>query len=162
MQPISLLLIALVAGAFASPVAAQLATSGPILPDERTTTEPPRAVPAPDYRDAYCATWTDGCSICQRKVAGGEASCQPVGGNQAACERQPVECRAPLKSIGRVCLSYTDGCNQCTGGSCTAMACMTRPLAGTPKQKETNIRCTAPRRTRYDDPQLLRLDLRGH
>src|SRR5450432_1212916 len=37
------------------------------------------------------------------------------------------------------------------GGSCTAMSC----------QRPTDYRCTAPRRSRYDDPRLLRLDLRG-
>jgi hypothetical protein len=42
------------------------------------------------------------------------------------------------------------------------MACMTRLPDGTPKQKDTNIRCTGPRRTRYEDPNFLRLDLRGH
>jgi hypothetical protein len=161
MQSILLLVVACVA--FAWPVAGQVATSGPILPSERATTQPSRAVPARAYRDAYCASWTDGCETCETKAAGEEPTCVPTRGAQAGvCERTPVECRAMLKTIGRVCLTYRDGCNVCAGGSCTLMACSTRLPDGTSRPKELDFQCTGPRRTRYDDPKLIRLDLRGH
>jgi hypothetical protein len=148
--------------AFASPAQAQLAISGPILPSERQTMEPPRTVPASEYRDGYCAKWTDGCSVCQRKAPGDEPACQPVSSGETACLKQPVQCQSVLKTIGRVCLLYTDGCNHCGNGYCTAMACRIRLPDGTSKQKEIDFHCTSPRHDRYDDPQLLELDLQGH
>jgi hypothetical protein len=130
---------------------AQVATSGPILPSERQTTESSRSVAASDYRDAYCARWTDGCVECRRTSANEMPSCQPAARDIASCRRQPVKCRALLGTMNRVCLTYTDGCNECAGGRCTLVAC-----------SEKKYECTGLRRTRYDDPQLVALDLRGH
>jgi hypothetical protein len=137
--------------ALASPAMAQVATSGPILPSERDTTQTPRTVAASEYRDSYCAKWTDGCSVCQRSTANDAPDCRPIGDAGAACERKAVECSAVLKTVWRVCLAYTDGCNQCAAGHCTAMGC-----------GKTDYQCTLPRRSHYDEPNALKLDLRGH
>lgn len=122
-----------------SPAQAQYATSGPLLPAERATTESPRTVPASEYRDAYCARWTDGCTVCQRTSVNDQPSCHPFTAAPAAtdtCQRQPVQCQAVLQSIHRVCLSYTDGCNRCSGRGCTLSQCW---------RHSDNYQCTQPR-----------------
>jgi len=134
------------------PAHAQFATSGPILPDERTWTEPSRDVAAADYRDAYCARWTDGCSTCERNSVNDQPSCQSVNSKQPACERASVRCEAVLRTIARVCLGYTDGCNTCVLRGCTAMGC----------NRPTDYRCTFPRRVGYSDPKAMTIELNGH
>jgi hypothetical protein len=89
--------------AFGSPAKTQVAVFGPALPSERQTTESSRSVAARDYRDAYCAKWTDGCVVCQRTTAGEEPSCEAVANTQA-CSQRPVRCEAVLRTINRVCL----------------------------------------------------------
>lgn len=143
--------------------AAQYAVSGPLLLAERQTSEIQRTVAAEDYRDAYCATWTDGCTVCARASIKDEVTCRPSVA--VACQRTPVECRAVLKTIGRVCLAYRDGCNTCSGsGGCTLMACLSvKQSDGTVRKWEPNYRCIHPRQERYDDnANLLRSDLSGH
>src|ERR1022692_3321955 len=76
--------------ALISPGAAQVATSGPILPSERDMTQTPRTVAASEYRDSYCAKWTDGCSVCQRNTANDAPDCQPISDVGSACNGKPV------------------------------------------------------------------------
>ncbi|HEY4918624.1 MAG TPA: hypothetical protein VII40_00835 [Xanthobacteraceae bacterium] len=133
-----------------SPILAQVAISGPILPSERQTTQTPRTVAASEYRDAYCAKWTDGCVACQRPTANDEPLCQPTS-TSLACERTLVSCQALLNTVYRVCLAYTDGCNRCVSGYCTAVYC-----------GPANYMCTSLRRDHYDNSELVKLDLQGH
>lgn len=158
----SIWIVLLVAAAFTSSAFAQVLTSGPIVPSERQTSETTRNVSANEYRDAYCKRWTDGCVVCQRDSANEQPACRPSAGRDTACAREAVQCQALLRTTHRVCLSYSDGCNNCIGGSCTLMYCPIRLTDGTSRQKEANYQCTVPRRDRYDDPQSLRLDLQGH
>jgi hypothetical protein len=148
--------------ALSSPAIAQVANSGPILRSERETTQTSRTVAAEEYRDAYCAKWTDGCSVCQRTIANEQPECRTAPGRQAACEKKTIQCQALLRTVRRVCLSYSDGCNRCSAGACTAMACMTRLPDGTSRPTDTDWQCIVPRHERYDEPQWLELDLRGH
>jgi hypothetical protein len=138
---------ALCAAAF-SPVQAEYAQFGPLLPAERSSTETSRYVAAEVYRDAYCAKWTDRCTLCQRNSANDQPACQPVGTDSGTCQRQPIQCQAVLKSIHRVCLSHTDGCNYCTDQYCTLMACQGKPV---------NYRCTALRTKEFQKG-----DINGH
>lgn len=131
---------------------AQPGISGPLQPEERQPNEMSRAVSARDYRDAYCAKWTDGCEFCQRSASQAEPACLPEDPGASSCERQPVRCQAALPTIDRVCLRYTDECNVCAAGRCTLMSC--------PELKR-NFQCTVPRRVSYADQKLLELDLRG-
>jgi hypothetical protein len=148
----SLIVAALVTASLA-PAHAQYPSSGPISPVERSWTESSRDVPATEYRDAYCARWTDGCTTCQRTNANDQPACQGMNFNLfGACQRQLVQCRAELKTINRVCLVYRDGCNSCILGGCTALYCFNRDM---------NYRCITPRRTRYDDPNTIKTDLHG-
>jgi hypothetical protein len=144
------------------PAQAQFATSGPILPAERTWTETSRDVAAADYRDAYCARWTDGCAICERTSANEQPKCRAANPSQATCEQKTIQCQALLKTVHRVCLGYFDGCNHCALGYCTAMGCTTRQPDGTLRQKDPDYACRAPRRARYDNLNSLGLDLHGH
>lgn len=142
---------------------------GPLRPEERQTVEPSRAVAAPDFRDAYCAKWTDGCETCQRTFSQQEPSCSREDSGTAKCERREIRCEATLPAIDRVCLSYTDGCNRCTAHGCTAMACRPRLEDQAviakgllrPTTAATNYRCIIPRALSYSDPKLIKVDLRG-
>jgi hypothetical protein len=139
---------------------AQYAVSGPLLQAERQASETPRSVTAQEYRDAYCAKWTDGCAVCERATIEDEPKCRTI--DASTCERAAVECRALLKTVGRVCLAYQDGCNACAGGFCTLLACPIKQADGTFRQKDLNFRCTTPRRQRYDEASQLLADLKGH
>jgi len=142
---------------------AQFASSGQILPAERQTTEAPRTVAAREYRDAYCAVWTDGCTTCERKSANDQPACREAAGQTPSCQKHRVACRAILPTIGRVCLQYSDGCNTCTGGTCTLLSCSGVSLSSKPRKVFTpDFTCRQPRRAQYDDPRLLRADLQGH
>jgi hypothetical protein len=148
----SLIGAALVAASLAH-AQAQYLPSGPLSPAERSSTESSRDVPAAEYRDAYCAQWTDGCTTCRRTNANDQPACRTISFNfYATCQPQLVQCRAELKTINRVCLYYLDGCNGCVLGGCTARACPNRDM---------NYRCLTPRRTRYDNPDSIHLDLHG-
>lgn len=141
----------------------QFATSGPIQPAERQTTEPPRTVAARDYRDAYCALWTDGCTTCERKSVNDRPACRDAAHRSKTCQPQRIACRAVLPTIGRVCLLYSDGCNTCTSaGACTVKGCSTVPISGQRAKPFTpDYICRHPRRAHYGDPILLRLELQG-
>jgi hypothetical protein len=69
----------LIVCALASPAMAQVAASGPILPSERDAIQTSRTVAASEYRDSYCARWSDGCSVCQRTTANDAPDCEPYG-----------------------------------------------------------------------------------
>jgi hypothetical protein len=123
------------------PAWAQLAESGPLLPSERRTTTVSRSVPAGEYRDAYCARWTDGCTTCTRRSVNRDPVCSTEAG-AAACKTAPVECRAPLRTIGRVCLTWTDGCNPCRHPDFCLMIECRRP---------NDFYCRSPRAERYPE-----------
>lgn len=134
--------------AISSPALSQYADYGPLLPAERSSAETSRYVAAEVYRDAYCAKWNDGCTLCQRNSANDQPACQPVVTNAGTCQWKPIQCEAVLKSIHRVCPSYTDGCNRCSNHGCTLMAC---------PGKTTNYRCLSLRSRVFQ-----RDDIRGH
>lgn len=159
-------LILLAASGAAAPFCAaqaQFASSGPILPSERQTTESPRTVEARAYRDAYCAIWTDGCTTCERKSANEQPACRDAVGRAPSCQLQRIACRAVLPTIGRVCLVYSDGCNTCAGGACTAKSCNPVPFSGQRQKPFTpDFTCRHLRRTQYESPALRKADLVGH
>ena len=133
---------------------AQFATSGPFLPTERNFSLMSRDVPATTYRDPYCTKWTDSCSVCQRKTANDEAVCEAAEGSDTTCQRKPVRCEAAsLKTLDRLCIYHTDGCNQCTNRSCGLRPCEDKPK---------DFVCELTRKTAYELPEQLKLDLAGH
>lgn len=141
---------------------AQVASSGPLTSSERNTVETSRLNPAAMYRDAYCAQWTDGCTTCSRATASEEPICRQQS-TDAECRSAPVQCRRALPTIGRVCLSFHDGCNSCNHtGPCTAKACGRRLPDRRLEPRPDNITCTVPRRPSYDDPDTISLDLTGN
>lgn len=154
------LTIALLASLLVSPARAQFPASGPPLPIERETTETPRNVAAADYRDAYCAKWTDSCTSCERATANDEPKCRAIA--DAACERKPVQCQALLKTANRVCLAYGDGCNRCLLGICTLTFCPAKAPDGSMRPKDPDYRCYFLRRAHYEDSGRLSTDLSGH
>jgi hypothetical protein len=62
------------------------------------------------------------------------------------CALQPVRCQAPLKSIHRVCLSFTNGCDTCVY-ACKVLAC----------RQPTNYHCQSPRTAAF-----VQGDVTGH
>lgn len=139
---------------------AQYAATGPLLAAERQASETPRSVAAREYRDAYCANWTDGCSVCERATVNDEPRCRTTGAPK--CERTAVACRALLNTVGRVCLAYEDSCNKCIGGFCTTTSCPIRKPDGSVRQRDLNFKCDLPRRASYDNSDALLLDVKGH
>lgn len=68
--------------------------------------DPPRGVPAKDWKSAYCASWDDGCTHCTRSEKDGPATC--VASQQAgACKRHAVVCFGEIDNdyFLRVCKS---------------------------------------------------------
>lgn len=135
----------------ADKVHAQTAITGPILPSERDLSEPSRNVPARQFASAYCSGWTDGCTDCSRASADGKASCTDKLDPQQACKPSAIRCTEMFDWANRVCLTFTDGCNQCLfSGRCSAMLCVRQSPGGKIEPWfPLNFTCTDFRRTDY-------------
>jgi hypothetical protein len=72
--------------------------------------EPPRNVPAAEWKSPYCAKWDDGCTECTRTSADAPATCKPaadyIGGG--TCKPRGVLCATSIShdnvsELARVC-----------------------------------------------------------
>ena len=139
-----------------------LPLTGPLLPLERALVDSPRDVPAPEFRDAYCSSWTDGCSNCRRTTPNDEPTCREVDATDTLCVRKPVECRRTFENLHRVCIGFHDGCNSCSiDGICSAVLCQDTVPDGRTLPRLPNYRCESFRRPRYDNAWDVAVDLRG-
>lgn len=112
-------LLASVALLFAFPALAEAAQTAvdsskpPIVVMPLREVEPPRKVPAAEWKSPYCGLWDDGCTECSRTAPGEKATCKPVdtyvgGGN---CKPRGVVCSDLVKvdglvQIDRVCSEW--------------------------------------------------------
>lgn len=102
--------------------------TGPITPAERNAPWPSRSQPAEEYRDAFCKTWDDACTRCDRDRDSRVVDCRPMG-KASTCERKRIVCTGRLLTQARVCLRFSDGCNSTSNGngSSTAVLCWDMP-----------------------------------
>ncbi len=147
--------VALTTAAFAQTSPPQFVEYGPILPSERDVPQPSRDVAARDYRDAFCADWTDGCEECRRSGVNDEPTCasDPRALKDGACQRKPIKCGEMLPSANRVCLRYFDGCNEGDFfGADGGLLCGVKKPGGTlGPPPPPNFICTTARASRYDN-----------
>lgn len=95
--------------------------TGPITPAERNAPWPSRRQPAEEYRDAFCKSWDDACTRCDRDEKARFVTCRPMG-KTSTCERKPIVCSEMLSTSARVCLRFNDGCNSTSNGNGTSTA----------------------------------------
>lgn len=133
-------------------------TTNLVLPSERNYSEPSRKVPATEYTSAYCTRWNDACTECASKGPGDTPTCNPMTKN-AECKPREVECsKVSWNAFHHVCLTFSDGCNQCVfSGGCSAMLCYRSDVTGT-HTRPVNFSCEEPRKSHYDGVNASKLD----
>jgi hypothetical protein len=67
--------------------------------------EPPRNVPAAQWKSPYCGHWEDGCTECRRHSEDGPLECHAKSSRQAACEPRFVMCDEAMdyEQLDRIC-----------------------------------------------------------
>lgn len=127
--------------------------TGPITPAERNAPWPSRHQPAEEYRDAFCKTWDDGCTRCDRDRDSRVVACRPMD-KASTCERKPIVCNEMLSTQARVCLRFNDGCNSSDNGNGASSAVLCDAEAGS---RFWDSSCSEPRgpavSKNYRDPE---------
>jgi hypothetical protein len=84
----------------------------PLIPLELSEVEPPRNVPASDYRSPYCRLWDDGCAACrlEEKDSLKCVTLSPENTNGTypkVCVRKPIACHEIFEEeLARRCLHF--------------------------------------------------------
>jgi hypothetical protein len=73
-----LVLVAALTPAHAVLAEAQPRSGPPIIRMPLSQVEPPRNVPAAEWKSPYCTKWNDGCTECTRKSAKSKTTCAPT------------------------------------------------------------------------------------
>jgi hypothetical protein len=124
---LSCVALLLVLAAMASPALAEDAQTPedadrpppPIVYMPLRAVEPPRNVPAAQWRSPYCGTWDDGCTECTRKTLDETPVCKPVdhyiGGG--TCKPRGIVCERAVNQLpAPKCHTNSDNKVVCTLG----------------------------------------------
>lgn len=132
-------------------------SAGPITDAERNAPWPSRKQSAATYRDAFCKVWDDGCTRCERDETNRLVSCKTVDAENQ-CNKKDVVCDGILTTQARVCIIFSDNCNETSNASGASSAVLCHPIKNKPFNHHTDYTCTAPR---HPLPAAFTADLSG-